>query len=64
MERLRAAARELGVPMARLALAWVLGRPGVTATLIGARSPAQVDQAFEAEPLARDPALRATLGVL
>jgi aryl-alcohol dehydrogenase-like predicted oxidoreductase len=49
MERLRAKSEELGVPMAQLALAWVLGQPGITTTLIGARSPAQVDQAFEAD---------------
>jgi 1-deoxyxylulose-5-phosphate synthase len=53
MERLRAHAAELGVPMARLGLAWVLSRPGTSATLVGARSPAQVDQAFEAAELAR-----------
>jgi 1-deoxyxylulose-5-phosphate synthase len=51
MERLRAKSAELGVPMAQLGLAWVLTRPGLTATLIGARSPAQVDQAFEAEAI-------------
>lgn len=52
MERLRAASASLGVPMARLGLAWVLSRPGITTTLVGARSPAQVDQAFEARDLA------------
>jgi 1-deoxyxylulose-5-phosphate synthase len=51
MERLRVAAAELDLPIAQVALAWVLGRPGVTSTLIGARSPAQVDQAFEAQAL-------------
>jgi 1-deoxyxylulose-5-phosphate synthase len=52
MERLRAKSAELGMPMAQRALAWVLHRPGLTATLIGARSPAQVDQAFDAAELA------------
>jgi aryl-alcohol dehydrogenase-like predicted oxidoreductase len=51
MERLRAKAAELGLPAAQLALAWVLGRPGPTSVLIGARSPVQVDQAFEAQAL-------------
>jgi aryl-alcohol dehydrogenase (NADP+) len=64
MERLRAAAAELGLPMARLALAWVLARPGLTATLIGARSPDQVDQVFEAEALARSEKLRERLAAL
>ena len=51
MERLRAKAAQHGLPMAQLGLAWVLSRPGITATLVGARSPAQVDQAFEAAEL-------------
>jgi 1-deoxyxylulose-5-phosphate synthase len=59
MERLRAKAAQHELPMAQLGLAWVLSRPGITATLIGARSPAQVDQAFEAAEL-RD-SLRAEL---
>jgi aryl-alcohol dehydrogenase-like predicted oxidoreductase len=59
MERLRAKATQHGLPMAQLGLAWVLSRPGITATLVGARSPAQVDQAFEAAEL-RD-SLRAEL---
>ena len=53
MERLRARAAEGGLPMARLGLAWVFSRPGVTATLVGARSVAQVDQAFEAAETAQ-----------
>ena len=57
MEQLRAKSAELGMPMAQLGLAWVLGRPGITATLIGARDPAQVDQAFLAAELARSPNL-------
>ncbi len=39
---------QFDVPMARLALGWVLGRPGVTSVLIGGRQPRHVDQAFEA----------------
>jgi aryl-alcohol dehydrogenase-like predicted oxidoreductase len=52
MERLRATSAALGLPMSQVGLAWVLSRPGITATLIGARSPAQVDQAFDAAELA------------
>jgi aryl-alcohol dehydrogenase-like predicted oxidoreductase len=48
MEGLRALASRIDVPMPRLALAWVLSRPGITSVLIGARRPLQVDQAFEA----------------
>jgi len=64
MERLRAKAAELGVPMAQLGLAWVLAQPGLTATLIGARSPAQVDQAFDAAELARSTRFQAILSTL
>ncbi|MEA1950695.1 MAG: aldo/keto reductase, partial [Planctomycetota bacterium] len=47
MERLRALANEVRIPMAHLALAWVLNRPGISSILIGARHPRQVDQVFE-----------------
>lgn len=42
VDALREVAAEAGEPMARVALAWVLGRPGVTASLIGASRPEQV----------------------
>jgi len=61
MEKVRAKAEALGAPMARLALAWVITQPAVTCTLIGARSPEQVDNAFEAEAMGMDAALRAEL---
>ena len=48
MEGLRVLADGTGLPMARLALAWVLGRSGPTSVLIGARHPQHIDQAFEA----------------
>jgi aryl-alcohol dehydrogenase (NADP+) len=48
MEGVRVVAEAAGLPMAHVALAWVLGRPGVTSVLIGARSPAQVDQGLAA----------------
>jgi len=49
LERLEEVAAQSGRSMVQLALAWVLSRPNTTTVLIGARSPAQVDQAFEAE---------------
>lgn len=48
METLRALASQVDVPMARLALGWVLSRPGITSVLIGARQPRHVEHAFEA----------------
>ena len=35
-------AEDRGVSMAEIALAWVTGRPGVTSTILGARSPGQL----------------------
>jgi aryl-alcohol dehydrogenase-like predicted oxidoreductase len=64
MERLRATSADLGIPMARLALAAVLGQPGITSTLIGARGPDQVDQAFDAAALAQSQDLRPVLANL
>ncbi|MHB0937544.1 MAG: aldo/keto reductase [Armatimonadota bacterium] len=43
----RIAARE-GVTVPTLAISWVLHQPGVTTTLIGARTPAHIDQAITA----------------
>ena len=49
-----AAAR--GVSMGTLALAWVLAWPGLTAAIVGARSPAQVDGWIEAATFELTPA--------
>jgi aryl-alcohol dehydrogenase-like predicted oxidoreductase len=64
LERLRGTSAELRIPMTRLALAAVLGQPGISSTLIGARSPDQVDQAFDAAALARSVGLRPVLANL
>jgi aryl-alcohol dehydrogenase-like predicted oxidoreductase len=42
LDGLAAAAESRGLPLATLALAWVLTDPGVTALLVGPRSPAQL----------------------
>ena len=41
-------ARERGVPMAQVALAWVLGKRGVSAPIVGASKAAQLDDAIAA----------------
>jgi aryl-alcohol dehydrogenase-like predicted oxidoreductase len=61
MEKLRAKAAETGRTMINLALAWVIGQPGVTSMLIGCRTTAHIDQAFEAEQMGLAPALRAEM---
>jgi aryl-alcohol dehydrogenase-like predicted oxidoreductase len=44
VDRLRAIAQRLEMPLPGLALAWVLARPGVSIVLAGARSAEQVEQ--------------------
>ncbi|MBL8848804.1 MAG: aldo/keto reductase [Planctomycetaceae bacterium] len=61
---LRALSAESGRTMMDLALAWVLSRPGVTSMLIGARSPAQVDQAVRAHSTPLPPDLLQQLNML
>jgi aryl-alcohol dehydrogenase-like predicted oxidoreductase len=64
MEGLRATAQRAGLEMAQLALAWTIRQPGITSVLIGARTTAQVDQAFHAENLELSDELRAQLNRL
>jgi aryl-alcohol dehydrogenase-like predicted oxidoreductase len=48
VERLKLVAEQLGVSRPQAALAWILGRPGVTAPIIGASKPEHLDQAIDA----------------
>lgn len=48
IDKLAAIARELGTTPARVALAWVQSRPGVSTTIIGARSVAQLEDNLQA----------------
>ena len=43
VERLRAIARDLGAGVAELAVAWALAQEGVTAAIVGARRPQQIE---------------------
>ena len=47
-DAVRAIAAERGLPPAQVALAWLLGRPGVTAPLIGATRLRHLDDALAA----------------
>jgi aryl-alcohol dehydrogenase-like predicted oxidoreductase len=51
IEAVRAIAGQRGVSMAEIALAWVADRPGVTSTIIGARSTSQLEQNLRAAGL-------------
>ncbi len=64
MEGLREISAQTGRSMVNLALAWVIGQPGVTSVLVGARSLEHVDQAFQAEQMGLDPELRQMLNDL
>ena len=59
--RLRDKAAELGLPMVRLAMAWAMSHPDVTAVLIGARETRHIDNALEAYEMGLDPDLRAEM---
>jgi aryl-alcohol dehydrogenase-like predicted oxidoreductase len=52
VERLGAAAAARGVSAATLAYAWLLHRPGITAPIIGASKPYQLDDAVKAMDIA------------
>lgn len=44
--------RKVDIPVPTLAVGWVLSRPGVTAAVVGARTPAQIEQTAVAARLA------------
>ena len=48
VERLSEIAKQRGVENAQVALAWILGKPGVSSPIIGASKMSHLDQAIEA----------------
>jgi aryl-alcohol dehydrogenase (NADP+) len=64
IDRLKAVADEAGLPLATMAVRWVLANPAVTAPIIGASRPEQLDDTLAAldEPL--DPGLKERLDEL
>jgi 1-deoxyxylulose-5-phosphate synthase len=52
VDRASEIAAERGVPMAQVALAWLLHKPGVTAPIVGATKAEHLDDALAAESLA------------
>ncbi|GLZ04147.1 aldo/keto reductase [Actinomadura sp. NBRC 104412] len=56
VDAVRAVAKERGVPMAQVALAWLLGRPGVTAPIIGATRIGHLEDAVASVDLELDDA--------
>ena len=49
-------AEDRGVPMAQVAIAWVTARPGVSSTILGARTTSQLDANLRASGLRLTPA--------
>jgi len=49
----RAIAAERGMPMAQIALAWLLSKSAVTAPIIGATKRYQLDEALGADEITR-----------
>ncbi len=54
VDRVTQVSAERGVPPAQLALAWLLGRPGITAPIVGATTVAHIEDALAAEKLTLD----------
>ncbi|MBN1562431.1 MAG: aldo/keto reductase [Anaerolineae bacterium] len=52
LDAIRTIADDAGLPMAQLALAWVLHQPGITAVIMGARSPEQLAANIKASEIA------------
>jgi 1-deoxyxylulose-5-phosphate synthase len=55
VDRLNEVAAERGVPTAQVALAWLIGRPGVTAPIVGATKVGHLEDALAAEELELTP---------
>lgn len=56
VDRLAAIAREAGMTLPCLALAWVLSEPVVAVSLVGARTPAEIEESARAAALSLDAA--------
>jgi len=61
---LQALAAEAGLPLATLAVAWVMANETITAPLLGASRPEQLDATLAAAEVKLDPALKAQLDEL
>ncbi|MGE0598167.1 MAG: aldo/keto reductase [Dehalococcoidia bacterium] len=61
VEQLRPMAQAAGMSMPQMAVAWVMANPAVTAPIIGASRPEQLDDTLKAAESPIDPALKAEL---
>ncbi len=61
VEDLRAVAKEAGMPLARLAVAWVLAHPAITSPIVGASRPEQLADVLPAASMQLAPEVLARL---
>ena len=61
VNRLQGLAEQAGIPLATLSVAWVLANPLITAPLLGASRPEQLDATLAAAEYKLDPALKQQL---
>ena len=61
VEALRPLAAEAGMPLARLAVAWMLAEPAITSPIVGASRPEQLDDVLPATEKPLDASLKARL---
>jgi len=54
---IRRLAREAGIPMADIAIGWVLAQPGVTCVLVGSRNRQQLQENLQAVSISLSPGL-------
>jgi aryl-alcohol dehydrogenase-like predicted oxidoreductase len=64
VESLQRLADEAGTPLTTLAIAWTLANPAITAPLLGASRPEQLDDSLAAARYKLDPALKQRLDEL
>jgi aryl-alcohol dehydrogenase-like predicted oxidoreductase len=64
VEAMKAVAAQAERPLAHLAIRWVLHQPGITAVAVGARTPEQVEQNWQALTGALDESVFAALTVI
>jgi 1-deoxyxylulose-5-phosphate synthase len=62
VDALNAFAKEVGIPLATLSVAWVLAQPWVTSPIVGASRAEQLDAMIGALDVTLDPAVLAKLG--
>jgi aryl-alcohol dehydrogenase-like predicted oxidoreductase len=61
VQRLKPIAADAGLTMPQLAIAWVLANPNVSAAIVGASRPEQLEDSVKASGVALDPAVKAAV---